>query len=130
MLKQRPTSNPPPSFGKKINITQIVTVLLILPWPSLRFQQLKILEIIPPLSKPCQLEILKISPIKRLWPSAISHTSYTQTFHSPKIAKPSIEKLERRKRRDIAMSKLEKALFLSQPLMSILPIPIVRSTKR
>ena len=102
---------------------------LTLPWPSLRLQPLGILETISPLPKPHQLGILKMSPPKVFRPSTIPHTSCIHISHGPKMAGSSTKKLERRKRRDIAVSRLEKALFPPQPPMSTCPTPMMGPAK-
>ena len=106
-----------------ISVAHKVTVLLTLPWSSPRFQPLEILKTISPLPKLCQLGILKRSPLKKFRPSTIPHTSRIHILHGPKMA--PIEKLRRRKRKDIATSRLEEALFPPQPPMSTWPRPIV-----
>ena len=129
IMRRKPTSNPPPSFERWISVAHKVTVPLTLPWPSPRLQPLGILETIPPLPRPRQLGILEMSPPKKLWLSTSPHTPCTHIFHGPRMARPPTEKLGRRKRRDIAASRLKEALFLPQPPMSTCSAPMVGLAK-
>ena len=107
--KRSIVSNLPPSSEKWISVAHEVIVQLILPWPCSRPQLLETLETISLRRlrpKPCRFGVLGMSFLKR--PNTSPYTPRIHIPRGPRMARPPIRRLGRRRRESSVVERLSK----------------------